>query len=170
MPKFIRLFVIGCLGSGIHNAAFACEAQFSPQISFLTIPCITVVGDTKLYSAALQEIGDSNFAVRNILPLDLENPRVISLRVLTTPLPIAVIVAAPDGACPSSYEQPTFVQTGNNIDIRFRMRVQGEPVRSITDCALPPPVAQAVHLLGLTNPTAHTYSVNGASIAPNFSF
>jgi hypothetical protein len=52
----------------------------------------------------------------------------------------------------------------------MKKRILGEPVRSILDCVLEPPVTRAVHLVGVSNPTAHTYSVNGVTIAPNFSF
>ena len=123
-----------------------------------------------MYGVTLQDTGARNFVVAGLGPIDALNPRVIALRILTTPLPIAVIVVSSAASCTIAFDQPTFVQNGNNIDIRIKERLPDERVRSIALCAGQPPTAEAVHLVGVSNPMAHTYSVNGVAIAPTFSF
>jgi hypothetical protein len=170
-----RLLFLVALGSWIgctQAAELRCDVTYDSRNNSLSIPCLNIFGDTNSYAAFLRDTGGLKFSVEGrVQEWDLVDPDVSSLRIVTAPIPIAVIVGESHRtACWFLHHRPTFVQSGNNIDIQIKLRIPGAPLISIADCALPPPFAEAVHLVGVTNPMAHTYSINGIAIAPNFSF
>jgi hypothetical protein len=92
----------------------------------------------------------------------VEKPTITGLRILLTPSPAAVIFGTYSSGCITTYPRPSFVESGNNIDIR----VTGRKPAGAMCTAVMGPFVEAVSLAMVSNPANRTYSINGVSIVP----
>ena len=91
-----------------------------------------------------------------------EKPTITGLRILLTPSPAAVVFGTYASGCVTTYPRPSYVESGNNIDIR----VMGRKPTGAMCTAVMGPFVEAVSLAGVGNPASRTYSVNGVPIVP----
>ena len=155
-----------CLMSGMHTAALACETRYDPATRIAVIPCVGIVGGTQVFAVLLEWTGGNNYVATYSEEYGLRNPSVSSLKILTTPVPVAIIFGQYSSSCLSAYRRPTFVLTGNNIDIQLKAQFS---LRTDIACgAALVPFAEIVSLPASASTQTYTYSANGVSIAPSF--
>jgi hypothetical protein len=165
MRKFTRSWVIGCLVGGVPAAtAVACESSYDPATQVASIPCVGITGGTQAFAVSLQSTGGNNLALTSSSELVVQNPSVSSLKILTTPVPVAIIYGNYSSGCTSAYGRPSFIQAGNNIDIRLKSRA---PLGAICT-AVAPAFVEVVGLPADVTSHPYTYSVNGTSITPTY--
>ncbi len=167
MRKLIISFALMCLMSGMHTAALACETRYDPATKIAVIPCVGIVGGTQVFGVRLEWTGGNNYVAIGSGEYGLVNPQVNSLKILTTPIPVAIIFGQYSDGCGSAYRRPSFVQTGNHIDISLKAQF---PLPSdLFNCsAASVPFAEVVKLPSSASSQMHTYSVNGQGITPSF--
>jgi hypothetical protein len=90
----------------------------------------------------------------------VENPTITGLRILLTPSPAAVVFGEYASGCVTTYPKASFMEKGNNIDIR----VMGRKPAGAMCTAVMGPFVEALSLAGVSNPETRTYSVNGVPI------
>lgn len=166
MRKSTWSFAIWWLIGGIHTAAFACESKYDPAAQAAWIPCVRILGGTQVFAVVLEQTGDNNFVLTSSEEYGLANPPVSSLKILITPVPVAIIFGYYPNGCVSAYGRPSFVETGNNIDIRLKARFLRRADIACTQAIVP--FAEMVSLPDSVNSQTHTYSVNGVSITPSY--
>jgi|SRR3990172_7543461 len=165
MRKYKRHFVTGCLAGGMHaTAALACESTYDPATQVASLPCVGIAGGTQAVDASLKWTGGNNFTLTGSSDLLVQNPTVSSLKILTAPMPVAIIYGYYASGCTSAYGRASFVQTGNNIDIRVKSKA---PLGAICT-AVAPAFVEVVSLPASVTSQLYTYSVNGVSITPTY--
>lgn len=169
MRTFTRLGTFCSLIAGMHGAAFACGASYDPATAAASVPCFDVPMEARSSSVSLQSSGTNAFVVSTVQAFTLAEPVAAKLHILTSPTPTAIVTGFYSPCGGGSVSKPTFVRTGNTIDIRIKMRVPS--VRDWT-CEASPwamrPFAEAVRLVTVDDPQSQTYSVNGAPVDPLF--
>lgn len=164
MRKFTWSFAIWCLIGGVHTPALACEATYDPVTKEALIPCVAILGGTQYFGVVLESTGGNNFVLTSIEEFAVENPAVVSLKILTMPFPVAIVYGYYSAGCGRAYDRPSFVQTDNNIDIRLKAQYP-LPTLCTANIIL---FAEAVTLPTSVSSQTYTYSVNGVSITPSY--
>ncbi len=166
MRKFTCFFAIGFLLGGAHGAALACDASYDTTAQVAWLPCVGIQGGTQVFSVSLAWTGGNNYVLTSSEEYGVENPRADSLKIITSPLPVAIVFGHYSSGCFSAYGSPSYVLTGNNIDIRVKARYSLRSDIACTQALVP--FAELVTLpLGMDT-RSYTYSVNGVSITPGY--
>jgi hypothetical protein len=169
MRLFTQFATCCSLLAGMHGLAFACGASYDPATAAASVPCFDVPMEARSSSVSLQSSGTNAFVVSTGQTFTLADPVMAKLHILTSPTPTAIVTGFYSPCAGGSVSKPTFVRTGNTIDIRIKLRVPS--VRDWT-CEASPwamrPFAEAVRLVTVNDLQAQTYSVNGAPVEPIF--
>ena len=170
MRAITRLVICGCLIGGMHASAFACNALYQPAIGLLRVPCLDIFGDSRVFSATLQNTGGKDFVVTDVREVPLADPLVTGLQVFATVGFHVAAVSGFYGACgDATVLKPTVTQSENNIDVRVKMRVpEVEDVGCQVGSVAFQPFSEAVGFFLIGDARARTYSVNGKPITPKF--
>jgi hypothetical protein len=113
-------------------------------------------------SAAAPDARYGDIMVAATEEFSVEKPTIAALRILLTPSPAAVIFGTYSSGCVATFPRPSYVENGNNIDIR----VMGRKPAGAMCTAVMGPFVEAVSLAGVANPAGRTYSINGVTIVP----
>ena len=155
--------------AGMNGAASACGASYDPATGIAAVPCFDVPLQGTSSSVRLQSNGANSFLTSTVQAYAVVDPVIAKLHILTSPTPTAIVTGFYSPCGGGSVSKPTFVVTGNTVDIRIKMRVPS--VRDWT-CEASPwamrPFAEAVRLVTVGNPQGQTYTVNGTPIEPLF--
>lgn len=73
------------------QAQETCIAEYDPTIGKVTIPCISVAGSSPVYAAELRQFDNRNFWLASADDKYISHASVTAVKVLTNPIPIAVI-------------------------------------------------------------------------------
>jgi hypothetical protein len=164
-----RLFVFTFLIAVLHTAAFACgDAVYRPADGSLSVPCFNVTGDLRTLTATLQNTGGNNFVVTDVREVPSIDPLVIAFHVFAQPGLHVATVSGFYGACGgATVVKPTLTQTGDNIDIRVKVRVP--PVIGCEVAAVAAqPFSEAVGFFLTGDARTKTYFLNGKPVTPTF--
>jgi len=168
MRKFKWFFAIWSLVGGMHAAALACETRYDPATKVAVIPCVGIQGGTQVFGVVLEWTGGNNFALTSSEEHGVVNPDMSrgSLKILITPVPVAIIFGHYLGCARTLYGRPSFVQTSNHIDIRLKTLLSLQvDIGCSADIV---PFAEIVRLPDSASSQTYTYSVNGESITPSY--
>ncbi|MCX7176690.1 MAG: hypothetical protein NT159_22780 [Proteobacteria bacterium] len=108
--------------------------------------------------------GGNNFTVTSSSELTAYNPNVITLKIVTTPVPVALIHAYYPSGCARSYARPSAILTGNNVDIRLK----GWAPTGVVCTAMAALFVESVALPVVADNQTYTYTINGVSVAPTY--
>lgn len=166
MPTFIRVFTILCLAGGLPAAAaLGCVSAYDPTAQAAYISCVGL-GETQAFAVSLAWAGGNTFTLTSSQEYVVQDAGVDSLKILTIPVPIAIIYGAYGDGCTSAYGRPSLTQTGTNLDIRIK---QQRPLSLDFACTQAlVPFVEVVSLPDAAGTQSYTYSVNGVSITPTY--
>ena len=167
--SFTRAIAFCAFIAAIIGNAAACDALYNPVTGIATVPCVDAAGDHQSFSVTLQNTGPNTFAVTGVQEFTLADPVIAELRIITSPALTAVVSGFYAACGGGNVSQGSFSRTGDNVDIRVKMRVPPtrDPVCEASAGALQP-FAQAVPFFVGTDPRTQTYSVNGTRVIPVF--
>ena len=169
MHTSIRLAMFCLLLAGMNGAASACGASYDPATGIASVPCFDVPLEGRSSSVRLQSSGPNSFVMSTVQASTPVDPVIAKLHILTSPTPTAIVTGFYSPCGGGNVSEPTFVVSGNTVDIRLKFRVP-----SVRDwsCEASPwamrPFAEAVRLVTVSNPQGQTYTVNGTPVEPVF--